>query len=64
MTNIGYPSKKPCQVCGAHEENQEEASRFHYTVCKTHRLVPPAFLDAAKKQYKIRGQTDWDTYSD
>jgi hypothetical protein len=58
--DIGYPSEKPCEVCGGHDENQEEASRFGYVVCKKHRDVPPAYLSVAALQYTVVGYTEWD----
>jgi hypothetical protein len=58
--DIGHPCHLPCKVCSAHDENQQEASRFFYTVCKKHRDVPPAYLEDAARQYEALGFTDWD----
>ncbi len=38
--NFGYPSKKPCIVCGKFKNNQTEP-RFGYTVCEDHQDVKP-----------------------
>ena len=59
MTDMGMPSDKPCMVCGQVDENQTD-SWFNHVVCKTHRWVPPAFIDKAKEQYKQTGKTKWD----
>lgn len=37
---FGYPSNKPCSVCGKHKNNQREP-RFCYTVCEDHQNVKP-----------------------
>jgi len=38
--NFGYPSDKPCVVCGNFHNNQMEP-RFNYVVCEKHQNVPP-----------------------
>lgn len=43
VTNFGYPSSEPCVVCHGYDDNQSEP-RFHYTVCRRHQEVPPAFI--------------------
>jgi hypothetical protein len=57
--DLGPPSGEPCRVCGQHQDNQMEP-RFCYTVCWTHRDVPPASLTFASGQYKKLGKTQWD----
>lgn len=48
---FGYPSQKPCRVCGGFDNNQSEP-RFGYTVCEAHQSVLPAFLDQATEEYQ------------
>ncbi len=40
MTDFGYPTKKPCDICGEWNNNQIEP-RFGFTVCEPHQTVPP-----------------------
>ncbi len=43
----GYPSDKPCAVCGKHNNNQQEP-RFLYTVCEDHQHVRPVDIKESK----------------
>jgi len=36
----GYPTSRPCSVCGRRNNNQLEP-RFGYVVCEDHQHVPP-----------------------
>ncbi len=37
---FGYPTNKPCVVCGKVKNNQIEP-RFNYVVCEDHQHIPP-----------------------
>jgi hypothetical protein len=48
--NWGYPSDKPCCICGAVGDNKSEP-RFGYVVCREHCVVPPAQIEKYKEGY-------------
>lgn len=47
---FGYPSDKPCKVCGKHKNNQEEP-RFLYVVCEDHQSVAPVLIQLKEYRY-------------
>ncbi len=55
----GYPSDKPCAVCGGSSDNQSEP-RFGYVVCRKHQNVPPNQLEQACVQWI---SSDWDDFN-
>ena len=54
------PSKESCRICGSSDQNRQWTFGFRYTLCVTHREVPPARLDEAKQQYVRHRRTEWD----
>lgn len=53
MSNtFGYPSSRPCEICGRHINNQAEP-RFGYVVCEEHQAIPPNQISAEKEKCNI-----------
>lgn len=45
----GYPTDKPCEVCGKEGQNQMEP-RFGYVVCEKHHTLSPVEISHSKKE--------------